>query len=82
MIDVREFFYNACHFTVGSPLRHSYILPSQKLTQCKVQKTSDGLGPRHILLIVAGHIYERLLSGKICIKYFLSSYIFFSRVSE
>lgn len=44
MIDVREFFYNACHFTVGFPLHHSYILPWQKLTQCKVQKTSDDLG--------------------------------------
>lgn len=50
MIDVREFFYNACHFTVGSPLHHSYILPLQKLTQCKVQKNSDDLGLQHTIV--------------------------------
>lgn len=38
MAEVREFFYNTCHFTVVFPLHHSYILPLQKLTQCKVQK--------------------------------------------
>lgn len=46
MIDVREFFYNTCHFTVGFPLRHSYILPLQKLTQ----KTSNDLGPQHTIV--------------------------------
>lgn len=51
MIDVRDFFfYNACHFTVGFPLHHSYILPLQKLTQCKVQKTSDDLGPQYTIV--------------------------------
>lgn len=44
------FFYNASHFTVGFPLHHSYILPLQKLTQSKVQKTSDDLGPQYTIV--------------------------------